>query len=194
MKRDNPTGKESPLFQVNRETRSRRRRRRRMILTGRGVVLRRATGSRYRARVLANSTVFQRATTRLLVGRSSSSSSKTRSPIPRCKRRGGPQQDSPVRAAVHTRAADSLHVHARVGYKSLAVAAISPCGGLQEGMRGARTPTTAGGNDDDDDDDDDDYYYYYYYYYCRATVRPEGAGGKLLVASDCIPSPLYGDF
>lgn len=69
LKRDSPTGKESPLFQVNRETRSRRRRRR-MILTGRGVVLRQATGSRYRARVLANSTVFQRATTRLLVGRS----------------------------------------------------------------------------------------------------------------------------
>lgn len=73
LKRDSPTGKESPLFQVNRETRSHRRRRR-MILTGRGVVLRQATGSRYRARVLANSTVFQRATsyttTRLLVGRS----------------------------------------------------------------------------------------------------------------------------
>ena len=179
LKRDNPTGKESPLFQVNRETRSRRRRRR-MILTGRGVVLRQATGSRYRARVLANSTVFQRATTRLLVGRSSSSSSssKTRSPIPRCKRRGGPQQDSPVRAAVHTRVADSLHVHARVGYKSLAVAAISPCGGLQEGMRGARTPTTAEGM-------------MMMMMMMMTTIiiiiAVPRFGGKLLVASDCIP-------
>lgn len=65
LKRDSPTGKESPLFQVNRETRSHRRRR--MILTGRGVVLRQATGSRYRARVLANSTVFQRATRAILL-------------------------------------------------------------------------------------------------------------------------------
>ena len=98
LKRDNPTGKESPLFQVNRETRSRRRRRR-MILTGRGVVLRQATGSRYRARVLANSTVFQRATTRLLVGRSVGRRRRRR----RRRRKPGPQSHGVNAAGVRNR-------------------------------------------------------------------------------------------
>lgn len=100
LKRDSPTGKESPLFQVNRETRSHRRRRR-MILTGRGVVLRQATGSRYRARVLANSTVFQRATsyttTRLLVGRSVGRRRRRR------RRKPGPQSHGVNAAGVRNR-------------------------------------------------------------------------------------------
>lgn len=118
-KRNRPGEKESPfVFSSNCETR------RWLILTGRLGSLRWPTGSRYRARVLAYSSVFQK---RYPLRRN-----PVPIPIPRCKRRGGPQQDSPVRNA-HTLDPFSLHVHACVGYKSLAVPTISPCGGSQRG-------------------------------------------------------------